>query len=103
MQNSFYVIHPTTGRPFRHPFFVAYGRWLGTPGPLRGILSDQQGNPIALGRPLRNTRRYWVMAFTDMPVGTNYRLEIRKTGTEEICAADMLSVEAGSHSIEIDY
>ena len=43
------------------------------------------------------------MAFANMPVGTQYRLEIRKDGSTEVCSVDTLAVQAGGHSVTIDY
>lgn len=103
MPNSFSIIHPKSSRKFRHPFFVAYGKWHGPPGPLRGTLTDQLGHPIAVGKPLKSSPRCWAMAFFNMPVGKNYRLEIRKDGSAEVHSVDALSVEAGHSSIIIDY
>src|SRR5262245_14544298 len=103
MPNSFSVIHPKSRRKFRHQFFVAYGRWLGAPGTLRGTLTDGQGRSLAEGKLLRTSPRCWAMAFTNMPVGTHYRLEIRKDGSNEVCSVDTLSVQAGGHSVNIDY
>ena len=103
MSSSFSITHPKPGRKFQHPFFVAYGRWLGAPGQLRGTLTDRQGHSLAVGKVIRTTPRLWAMAFVNMPVGTQYRLEIRKDGSNEAYSIDPLSVEAGHHSITIDY
>jgi hypothetical protein len=103
MSSSFSIIHPKPGRKFRHPFFVAYGRWLGAPGQLRGTLTDRQGRSLAEGKPLRTGGRHWALAFVNMPVGTHYRLEIRKDGSNEANFVDYLAVELGHHSITIDY
>ena len=43
------------------------------------------------------------MAFANMPVGTHYRLDIRKDGSNEAYSVDNLTVELGHHSITIDY
>jgi hypothetical protein len=103
MPTSFSVLHPKSSRTFRHPFFVAYGKWLGSPGPLRGTLTDQQGKSIAVGKPLKCSPRMWALAFTNMPVGKHYHLEIRNDSSNEATSVDALSVEAGHHSITIDY
>jgi hypothetical protein len=93
MPDSFYVIHPRPAKVFKTPFFVAYGRWLSTPAPLRGAILDKGNEPVAVGKLLRNNRRVWAMVFPDVPKGRDYRLEIKNPASGEVRSVDWLAVE----------
>jgi hypothetical protein len=101
--SSFYAIHPRPGRTFHIPFFVAHGRWLGTPAPLRGVLYDGNGEPVAVGRLVRNDRRFWVMVFTAVPQGAGYRLHLKNPANGEVLDVEGLTVAPPGYSISIAY
>ncbi|MFO0847841.1 MAG: hypothetical protein U0871_04660 [Gemmataceae bacterium] len=101
MARNAYIIHPKRGR-LLPPYFVAYGRFLGRPTQVSGVLTDKDGKVVAAGRVYRSDARLWALVFTKVPPGQDYRLEVRGAVGDDPAVSVELRV-AGVGAIEISY